>query len=175
MGDSFKLRGVPQINVLRRIRIAVTQRVNGFGEHRQFAPRATRLGSQVALEFSGHRKGFERQPCRTAARLGNALSEEVICALLRDFWQHGQKAVAKVRRTQPAAYLNTLALLVQTSGLAGAGSERGPTNDRERARVAAHELLNRPLKKQVLLSKCSRTTAGTDHSSGFGLPPTNDP
>ena len=149
MGDSFKLRGVPQINcVLRRIRIAVTQRVNGSGEHRQFAPRATRLGSQVALEFSGHRKGFERQPCRTAARLGNALSEEVICALLRDFWQHGQKAIA------------------------GAGSERGPTNDRERARVASHELLNRLLKKQVLLNKCSRTTAGTDHSSGCGLPPT---
>jgi hypothetical protein len=35
----------------------------------------------------------------------NALSEEVICALLRDFRQHGQKAVARVRRTQPAAYL----------------------------------------------------------------------
>jgi len=35
----------------------------------------------------------------------NALSEEVICALLRDFRQHGQKAVAQVRRTQPAAYL----------------------------------------------------------------------
>ena len=28
----------------------------------------------------------------------NALSEEVICALLRDFRQHGQKAVAQVRR-----------------------------------------------------------------------------
>ena len=42
----------------------------------------------------------------------NALSEEVICALLRDFRQHGQKAVAQVRRTQPAAYLKILALLV---------------------------------------------------------------
>ena len=42
----------------------------------------------------------------------NALSEEVICALLRDFRQHGQKAVARVRRTQPAAYLKILALLV---------------------------------------------------------------
>ena len=41
----------------------------------------------------------------------NALSEEVICALLRDFRQHGQKAVARVRRTQPAAYLKILALL----------------------------------------------------------------
>ena len=42
----------------------------------------------------------------------NKLSEEVICALLRDFRQHGQKAIAKVRRTQPAAYLKILALLV---------------------------------------------------------------
>ena len=42
----------------------------------------------------------------------NELSEEVICALLRDFRQHGQKAVARVRRTQPAAYLKILALLV---------------------------------------------------------------
>ena len=42
----------------------------------------------------------------------NALSEEVICALLRDFRLHGQKAVARVRQTQPAAYLKVLALLV---------------------------------------------------------------
>jgi Family of unknown function (DUF5681) len=41
----------------------------------------------------------------------NALSEEVICALLRDFKQHGQKAVARVRQTQPAAYLKALVLL----------------------------------------------------------------
>src|SRR4029077_3259101 len=41
----------------------------------------------------------------------NKLSEEVICALLRDFREHGQKAIAKVRRTQPAAYLRVLALL----------------------------------------------------------------
>ena len=31
----------------------------------------------------------------------NKLSEEVICALLRDFREHGQKAIAKVRRDQP--------------------------------------------------------------------------
>ena len=32
--------------------------------------------------------------------------------MLRDFSQHGEKAIAKVRRTQPAAYLKILALLV---------------------------------------------------------------
>jgi uncharacterized protein DUF5681 len=42
----------------------------------------------------------------------NRLSEEVICALLRDFSKYGEKAIAKVRRTQPAAYLKILALLV---------------------------------------------------------------
>src|ERR1700745_3793723 len=42
----------------------------------------------------------------------NRLSEEVICALLRDFRQHGQKAVARVRQTQPADYLKILALLI---------------------------------------------------------------
>ena len=42
----------------------------------------------------------------------NKLSEELICALLRDFREHGQKAIAKVRRTQPAVYLKVLALLV---------------------------------------------------------------
>jgi hypothetical protein len=42
----------------------------------------------------------------------NRLSEAVICALLRDFSIHGEKAIAKVRRTQPAAYLKILALLV---------------------------------------------------------------
>jgi hypothetical protein len=31
---------------------------------------------------------------------------------LRDFRQHGQKVVARVRQTQPAAYLKILALLV---------------------------------------------------------------
>jgi len=42
----------------------------------------------------------------------NRLSEAVISALLRDFSKHGEKAIAKVRRMQPAAYLKCLVLLV---------------------------------------------------------------
>jgi hypothetical protein len=42
----------------------------------------------------------------------NRLSEAVICALLRDFDKHGEKAIAEVRRTQPGVYLKVLALLV---------------------------------------------------------------
>jgi 2-oxoglutarate dehydrogenase complex dehydrogenase (E1) component-like enzyme len=33
-------------------------------------------------------------------------------SVLRDFRKHGEKAIAEVRRTQPAAYLKILALLV---------------------------------------------------------------
>ena len=42
----------------------------------------------------------------------NKLSEEVICALLRDFRKHGEKAIAKVRREQPGVYLRCLTLLI---------------------------------------------------------------
>jgi Family of unknown function (DUF5681) len=42
----------------------------------------------------------------------NALSEEVICALLRDFRKHGEKAIAKVRRDQPGVWLKVLAMLI---------------------------------------------------------------
>jgi hypothetical protein len=59
-------------------------------------------------------KPFDKCMAMRYAALGsrNKLSEEVICALLRDFREHGQKAIARVRRTQPAAYLKVLALLV---------------------------------------------------------------
>jgi Family of unknown function (DUF5681) len=56
--------------------------------------------------------GQSGNPAGRAHGSRNKLTEEVICALLRDFRQHGQKAVARVRRTQPAAYLKILALLV---------------------------------------------------------------
>src|SRR5262249_10852889 len=46
----------------------------------------------------------------------NKLSEEVICALLRDFQQHGQKAVARGRRTQPAASNEPARGAAMTSG-----------------------------------------------------------
>ena len=40
------------------------------------------------------------------------LNGEFIAALLRDFRQGGAKAIERVRRTQPAAYLKILALLM---------------------------------------------------------------
>ena len=55
--------------------------------------------------------GQSGNPAGRAHGSRNKLTEEVICALLRDFRQHGQKAVARVRQTHPAAYLKILALL----------------------------------------------------------------
>jgi hypothetical protein len=40
------------------------------------------------------------------------LNGEFIAALLRDFRQGGPKAIERVRRTQPAAYMKILALLI---------------------------------------------------------------
>jgi hypothetical protein len=57
-------------------------------------------------------RGVSGNPAGRTRGSRNALSEEVICALLRDFRQHGQKAIAQVRVKQPAAYLKVLALLV---------------------------------------------------------------
>ena len=57
-------------------------------------------------------RGVSGNPAGRPRGSRNALSEEVICALLRDFRQHGQKAIAQVRMRQPAAYLKVLALLV---------------------------------------------------------------
>src|SRR5262249_40722389 len=53
-----------------------------------------------------------RDPAGRMRGSRNRLSEAVISALLRDFSKHGEKAIAKVRRTHPAAYLKCLALLV---------------------------------------------------------------
>src|SRR6516225_6648799 len=49
---------------------------------------------------------------RPGSRHRQQLNGEFIAALLRDFRRDGPKAIERVRRTQPAAYLKILALLV---------------------------------------------------------------
>jgi hypothetical protein len=56
--------------------------------------------------------GVSGNPAGRARGSRNALSEEVICALLRDFRKHGEKAIAKVRRDKPGVYLKVIALLI---------------------------------------------------------------
>src|SRR5262245_55372913 len=60
------------------------------------------------------RRGLQRagNPAGRLRGSRNKLSEEVICALLRDFRKHGEKAIAKVRCEQPGIYLKVLALLI---------------------------------------------------------------
>ena len=57
-------------------------------------------------------RGVSGNPAGRKPGSRNRLSEAVICALLRDFSKHGEKAIAKVRRTHPAAYLKICVLLV---------------------------------------------------------------
>ena len=59
-------------------------------------------GSEVLLPFVA---GYLLDPRQQ-------LNGEFIAALLRDFRHGGPKAIERVRRTQPAAYLKILALLV---------------------------------------------------------------
>src|SRR5215471_7904880 len=56
--------------------------------------------------------GESENPAGRTRGSRNKLSEEVICALLRDFREHGQKAIAKVRREQPGVYLRCLTLII---------------------------------------------------------------
>src|SRR5215510_11080421 len=42
----------------------------------------------------------------------NRLSEAVICALLRDFDKHGEKAIARVREENPGMYLKVIAMVL---------------------------------------------------------------
>jgi hypothetical protein len=58
------------------------------------------------------RRGLSGNPAGRPRGSRNALSEEVICALRRDFRKHGEKAIARVRRDQPGIYLKVLALLI---------------------------------------------------------------
>jgi hypothetical protein len=67
----------------------------------------------------------------------NKLSEEVICALLRDFREHGQKAIAKVRREQPGVYLRCLTLLVPREHKAEHSNAIKDMTDEQIERVSA--------------------------------------
>lgn len=61
---------------------------------------------------SGWQRGVSGNPAGRTRGSRNALSEAVICAILRDFSKHGEKAIAEVRRRLPGVYLKICALLV---------------------------------------------------------------
>src|SRR6476619_1658089 len=78
------------------------------------------LKMTISLESHGDEPGMPFEPGRSGSVAGGPvgsrhrqqLNGEFIAALLRDFRHGGPKAIERVRRTQPAAYLKILALLV---------------------------------------------------------------
>jgi hypothetical protein len=71
-----------------------------------------RAGAQTPAPLYGKQKSVKGNPAGRTRGSRNKLSEEVICAFLRDFRKHGEKAVAQVRRDQPGVYLKVLAMLI---------------------------------------------------------------
>ena len=71
----------------------------------QAARQTTLISQKTVSDFFGTPGG--RKP---GSR--NKLSEEVISSFLRDWRKHGDKALERVRRTQPAAYCKLAVLLV---------------------------------------------------------------
>ena len=67
----------------------------------------------VAIEISAIVPSMRGNPAGgpVGSRHRQQLNGEFIAALLRDFRHGGPKAIERVRRTQPAAYLKILALL----------------------------------------------------------------
>jgi hypothetical protein len=57
-------------------------------------------------------RGVSGNPAGRPRGSRNALTEEVISALLRDFKKHGEKAVAQVRRDNPGMWLKVIAMLI---------------------------------------------------------------
>src|SRR5262245_54661110 len=70
-------------------------------------------GTSTHMPANLWQPGVSGNPAGRVRGSRNKLSEEVICALLRDFRKHGEKAVAQVRRDQPGVYLKVLALLAR--------------------------------------------------------------
>ena len=58
------------------------------------------------------KQGLSGNPHGNRHRTRHLLNQEFMQALLLHFRQHGKKAIEKVAREQPAAYLKVLALLV---------------------------------------------------------------
>jgi hypothetical protein len=84
-------------------RLANRQRYHKVVQHQQGASR----------HMPNHwQPGVSGNPAGRLRGSRNKLTEAVVCALLRDFSKHGEKAIARVRRDQPGVYLRVLALLI---------------------------------------------------------------
>src|SRR5262249_58317387 len=98
------------------------------------------------------------------------LNSEFLAALLRDFRQGGPKAIERVRRTQPAAYLKILALLVPREHKV---EHRNPVEDMTDEELeAAIEFIQKMLATQAEKAKViDGTTAVLPAPAEFEQPP----
>jgi hypothetical protein len=117
-------------------------------------------GSSAAMTFAPPGSGNPRgpyAPSRERARF----SSEFISALLRDFRQGGQKAIERVRRTQPAAYLKICALLVpREMKLEHTNAIKDLTDEELDAAIAAvREMLDQRAAGGVVIEGTAETVA----------------
>src|SRR5262245_23464177 len=68
----------------------------------------------------------------------NRLSETVICALLRDFDKHGEKAIARVREESPGMYLKVIAMVIPRQHKVEHRNPLSGLSDEELAAMVAH-------------------------------------
>jgi len=84
------------------------------------------------------------------------LNGEFIAALLRDFRHGGPKAIERVRRTQPAAYLKILALLVpREHKVQHSNPIKDLTDEQLEAMIAVGHLLTIPAFRDILNWRCA--------------------
>src|SRR5205823_3162388 len=69
-------------------------------------------GASTHMPTNLWQPGVSGNPAGRLRGSRNKLSEAVVCALLRDFSKHGEKAIARVRRDQPGIYLKVPALSI---------------------------------------------------------------
>src|SRR5262245_16717795 len=69
-------------------------------------------GHGLLVESIGHDVNRLLDPAGRLRGSRNRLSEAVICALLRDFDKHGEKAIARVREENPGMYLKVIAMVL---------------------------------------------------------------
>src|SRR5262249_22854492 len=89
------------------LRISTQDQTTSNQEH-ELRQAAERADWQVAKVYRDH----DGNPHGNRHRTRHLLNQEFMQALLLHFRQHGKKAIEKVARNQPAAYLKILALLV---------------------------------------------------------------
>src|SRR6516165_4886854 len=93
---------------------------------------------------------------RPGSRHRQQLNGEFIAALLRDFRHGGPKAIERVRRTQPAAYLKILALLVpREHKVQHSNPIKDLTDEQLEAMIAVGHLLTIPAFRDILNWRCA--------------------